>query len=91
MAEGAVLLGVRGRVAGDVLRAQLFLDLLEGRFELVAVVADVDEAAAGLVGDPLGGGVAAVAEAETAVEAGVGDQDDVDDDVVLLARRRWLR
>src|SRR6266851_508134 len=82
-AEGAVVdLGVGGGVAGEVLGAELVLDLVEGFLELFAVVAYVDDAAAGVFGEALHVGVAGVAEA--AVEAAVGDEDDVDDGVGLL-------
>src|SRR3981189_2219866 len=82
-AEGAVVdLGVGGGVAGEVLGAELVLDLVEGFLELFAVVAYVDDAAAGVFGEALHVGVAGVAEA--AVEAAVGDEDDVDDGVGFL-------
>ena len=50
-AEGAVDLGVGGGVAGEVLGAELVLNLVEGFFELLAVVAYVDDAAAGVGGE----------------------------------------
>src|SRR5882757_8485198 len=82
-AKGAVVdLGVGGGVAGEVLGAELVLDLVEGFLEFFAVVAHVDYAAAGVFGHALHVGVPGVAEA--AVEAAVGDQDDVDDGVGLL-------
>ncbi len=83
-AEGAVDLGVGGGVAGEVLGAELVLNLLEGLFELFAVVAYVDDAATGLGGKALHVAIAGVGHAEAAVEAAVGDEDDVDDGVGLL-------
>ena len=87
-AEAAVELEVGGGVAGEVLGSELVLNLLEGFFEFFAVVAYVDDAAAGLGGELLhiaGAGVGEVdAEASSAVEAAVGDEDDVDDGVGLL-------
>ncbi len=53
LAEGAVGLGVGGGVAEQELGAQLVLDLVEGVFELLAVVAYVDDAASGVVGELL--------------------------------------
>ncbi len=83
-AEGSVGLEVAGGVAGEVLGAELVLDLVEGFFELLAVVAYVDDAAAGVFGEALHVGVAGVAHAEAAVKAAIGDEDDVDDGVGLL-------
>ena len=85
-AEGAVVdLGVGGGVAGEVLGAELVLNLVEGLFELLAVVAYVDDAASSVSREALHVGVAGVeAEAATAVEAAVGDEDDIDDGVGLL-------
>src|ERR1700746_485675 len=84
-AEGAVVdLGVGGGVAGEVLGAELVLDLVEGFLEFLAVVAYVDDAAAVCLGGALHVGVAGVAHAEAAVEAAVGDEDDVDDGVGFL-------
>ena len=71
-AEGAVDFGVGGGVAGEVLGAELVLDLVEGVFELFAVVADVDDAAAGVGGQLLhvaGAGVGEVDAEASAVEA----------------------
>src|SRR3981081_2786204 len=48
-AEGAVGFEVGGGVAGEVLGAELVLDLVEGFFELFAVVAYVDDAASGVL------------------------------------------
>ena len=62
--------------------AEFVLNLVEGLLELLAVVAYVDDAAAGVFGEALHVGFAGVAEA--AVEAAVGDEDDVDDGVGLL-------
>src|SRR5216684_840490 len=84
-AEGAVVdLGVGGGVTGEVLGAELVLDLVEGFLEFLAVVAYVDDAAAGVFGEALHVGVAGVAHAEAAIEAAVGDEDDVDDGVGFL-------
>ena len=86
-AEGAVDLGVGGGVAGEVLGAEFVLNLVEGFLELLAVVADVDDAAAGVGGEALhvaGAGVGEVDAEASAVEAAVGDEDDVDDGVGLL-------
>src|ERR1700722_19527300 len=44
--EGAVDLGVGGGEASEILGSQLVLDLVEGFLKLLAVVADVDDAAA---------------------------------------------
>ncbi len=61
---------------------------LKASSSFLAVVADVDDAAAGVVGELFhvaGAGVGEVdAEAASAVEAAVGDEDDVDDGVGLL-------
>ncbi len=46
VAEGAVLFGVRRRIAGEVLGAEFLFDLLEGGFKLAAVGADVNETTA---------------------------------------------
>src|ERR1700760_493678 len=84
-AEGAVVdLGIGRGVAGEVVGAELVLDLVEGFLEFFTVVAYVDDAAAGVFGETLHVGVAVVAHAEAAVEAAVGDEDDVDDGVGLL-------
>src|SRR5258708_21892014 len=83
-AEAAVVdLGVGGGVAGEILGAELVLDLVEGFLKLFAVVAYVDDAAAGLVGEAVHV-AGAVAEAEVAEAAAVGDEDDVDDGVGFL-------
>ena len=55
-------LEVGGGVAGEVLGAELVLDLVEGFFEFLAIVADVDDAAAGVAGEALHVGVAGVGE-----------------------------
>ena len=83
--EGVVDLGIGGGVAGEILGAKLVLDLIEGLFKLLAVVADVDDAAAGVFGETFHVGVAGVAHAEAAIEAAVGDEDDVDYGVGLLS------
>src|SRR5271154_6112023 len=86
-AEGAVDFGVEGGVAGEVLGAEFVLNLLEGLFELLAVVAYVDDAAAGLGGEALHVACAGIGEVDAeaaAVELAVGDEDDVDDGVGLL-------
>ena len=83
-AEGAVGFEVGGGVAGDVLGTEFVLDLGEGLFETFAVVAYVDDAAAGLFGEALHVSVAGVAHAEPAIEASVCDEDDVDDGVGFL-------
>src|SRR5271169_478209 len=86
-AEGAVSdLGVGGGVAGEVLGAELVLDLVEGLLELLGVVADVDEAAAGVAGEAVHGGGAGVGEVDAiaSVEGAVSDEDDVDNGVGLL-------
>src|ERR1700677_4525521 len=85
-AEGTVVdLGVGGGVAGEVLGAELVLNLVEGLFELLAVVAYVDDAASSVFCEALHIGVAGVdAEAAAAVKAAIGDENDVDDGVGLL-------
>src|SRR5229473_1907828 len=71
-AEGAVVdLGVGGGVAGEVLGAELVLDLVEGFLEFPAVVAYVDDGV-GLLGG-LGGGLEGLLRA---LVASVGEQDE---------------
>src|ERR1035438_9649566 len=84
LAEAAVQLGVAGRIAGQILGAQLIFDLLEGSLELFAIVAHINEAATGLLGQLRHGREAAIAKAS--VKAPVSDQDYVDDDVGPLRR-----
>ena len=48
VSEGAVLLGIRGCVGGDVLGALFVGDLFKRVIELLAVGANVDETAASL-------------------------------------------
>src|SRR5882762_530137 len=80
-AEGAVVdLGVGGGVAGEILGAELVLDLVEGFLEFFAVVAYVDDAAAGVAGEALHV-AGTVAEGEGTEAAAVSDEDDVDDGV----------
>jgi hypothetical protein len=88
-AEGAVDFEVGGGEAGEVLGAKLVLDLVEGFLKLFAVVAYVDDAASGVGGEFLHVALAGVgevdAEASAAVEASVGEEDDVDDGVGFLS------
>jgi len=82
--EGSIELEVGGRIAGNILRAQFILNLLEGCFKLLAVVAHIDQASACLIGYPLGRGIATVAHVEPAIELAVGDQNHINDHIVLL-------
>ena len=86
-AEGAVDFCVGGGEAGEVLGAELVLDLVEGFLKLFAVIAYVDDAAACFGGEALHIACAGVGEVDaeaSAVEAAVGEEDDVDDGVGLL-------
>ena len=83
-AELAVEVEIFGRVAEQVLGAQFVLDLVEGLLKLFAIVANVDDAAAGVMRKLLHLAVAGVAEAHAGIEAAVGDQDHVDNGVGLL-------
>ncbi len=62
-AEAAVVRWIERRIAGEILRAQLVFDLRKGIFKLAAIVADIDEAAAGVLGQLAHLGGAALAEA----------------------------
>src|SRR5215469_10723480 len=84
LAEGSVGSFVGGRVAEQILRAQLILNLIEGVFELASTVADIDHAAAGR-GSKLAHGTGTdVHLSGHEVLLGVGDEDRIDDDVRLL-------
>src|SRR5208283_4746897 len=82
--EATVLLGVGGRIGDNILSAQLLLDLLEGSLEFLAVVAHVDDASAGFLGQLFHGGKTAVAKVP--VETAVGDENHVDQGVGALGR-----
>ena len=84
-AEGAIHFEISGGIAGEVLGAELVLNLVEGLLELFAVAAYVDDAAAGVFCEALHVSRSTEAEAEAAVGSGVGDEDDVDDGVGLLS------
>ena len=58
VAKCAVELGVARGVSCHVLSAQFVFDLLKGCFKLGPVITYVDEAAAGLLGESLHGGIA---------------------------------
>jgi len=87
--KGAIDFGVGGGEADEVLSAELVLNLVEGFLKLFAVVAYVDDAASGVGGEFLHVAFAGVgevdAEASAAVEAAVGEEDDVDDGVGFLS------
>jgi len=82
LAEGAVLNAVGRGIAEVVLAAEFASDLVEGFFELVELVADFDDAAAGFVGEFLHFGIARVAD--PAIETAIGDEEDIDDGVGFL-------
>ena len=82
MPERAVLLGVGGRVAGNVLRPQFVFNLLESSLQLFSIVTDIDQPPARLLRHLLPCGVTVISKVP--VKARVGDQDHVDDRIRFL-------
>src|ERR1700733_6218470 len=86
LAIAPIQLVVSRGIAGDVLGAQLFLDLRESIFHLLAVVAYVDDSPTGLFRHFPHVRVTAIAHGVNAppVEAAIGDQQNVHDGIGFL-------
>src|SRR6185369_15855813 len=84
LAECTVQGGVGGSVADVVLAAQFTRDLVEGVFQFLHLVTDVDDAATGLGCQLLHLAIAGVSATAEAVEAAVCDQQHIADRVRLL-------
>src|SRR6185437_11514279 len=78
LAEGAVGVLVGGRVAEQVLCAQLVLDLVEGVLEFAAAVADIDHTSARLRGELVHCARAHINLTHGEILLAVGDEDGVD-------------